>query len=103
MSNLTKKHKFIILIVSGGTIILGAFIWSMVINLGQVSLSNPVPELSVPEEISEIIDNTRENNNPSTEVKEIAEILEQETNRNSDSPEDNNDIPIDTGLNLDIK
>lgn len=75
----------------------------MVINLGQVSLSNPVPELSVPEEISEIIDNTRENNNPSTEVKEIAEILEQETNRNSDSPEDNNDIPIDTGLNLDIK
>ena len=49
MDNLSKKQKFIALTVIGSIVILATFIWSMIINLGQISTSNPVPEVTLPE------------------------------------------------------
>ena len=40
MDNLNKKQKFIILTAIGSIIILATFIWSMVINLSQLSNNN---------------------------------------------------------------
>lgn len=94
MDNLSKKQKFIILLVGGGIIIVGAFIWSMVLNLSQMSISNPVQELSFPKEISEII----EKNNSSSELQNITEILEKDKNKSVDLDENNK---ANTELNLD--
>ena len=49
MDNLNKKQKFIIMTVLGSIVILVTFIWSMIINLGQISVSNPIPEVTLPE------------------------------------------------------
>ena len=35
--------------VLGSIVILVTFIWSMIINLGQISTSNPIPEIKLPE------------------------------------------------------
>ena len=35
--------------VLGSIVILVTFIWSMIINLGQISVSNPIPEVTLPE------------------------------------------------------
>lgn len=35
--------------VLGSIVILATFIWSMIINLGQISISNPIPEVTLPE------------------------------------------------------
>ncbi len=94
VDNLSKKQKFIILLVGGGIIIVGAFIWSMVLNLSQMSILNPVPELSFPKEISEII----EKNNSSSELQNITEILEKDKNKSVDLDENNK---ANTELNLD--
>ena len=104
MKNLTKKQKFIILLVGGSILILGAFIWSMFINLSQISISNPVPEVTLPKELSEIIDeakNNTQNNTQSTELQEIVEILEQDKNKETEESNKDNDL-INTNLNLDF-
>ena len=104
MKNLTKKQKFIILLVGGSILILGAFIWSMFINLSQISISNPVPEVTLPKELSEIIDeatNNTQNNTQSTELQEIVEILEQDKNKETEETNKDNDL-INTNLNLDF-
>ncbi len=91
MDNLTKKQKFIALLVIGSILIVGAFFWSMVINLSQISISNPVPEVSLPEEITDIIDEAKtntQNNTQSTELQEIAEILEQEQSKDKSLDEE---------------
>lgn len=49
VDNLNKKQKFIIMTVLGSIVILVTFIWSMIINLGQISVSNPIPEVTLPE------------------------------------------------------
>lgn len=104
MNNLTKKQKFIILLIGGSILILGAFIWSMFINLSQISISNPVSEVTLPEELSEIIDEAKtntQNNTQSTEVQEIAEILEQEQSK--DKSLDQEDTNLDNSrVNTDI-
>jgi len=94
VDNLTQKQKFIILTIFGSILILGAFIWSMVINLSQISISNPVPEVTLSEEITDIIDESKTNttnNNSSTELQNIAEILEQDQNKDVDIDESKND------------
>ena len=104
MNNLTKKQKFIILLVGGSILILGAFVWSMFINLSQISISNPVPEVTFPEEITDIIDEAKtntQNNTQSTELQEIAEILEQDKNKETEETNKDNDL-INTNLNLDF-
>jgi len=104
VNNLTKKQKFIILLVGGSILILGAFVWSMVINLSQISISNPVPEVTLPKELSEIIDeakNNTQNNTQSTELQEIVEILEQDKNKETEETNKDNDL-INTNLNLDF-
>jgi hypothetical protein len=104
VKNLTKKQKFIILLVGGSILILVAFIWSMVINLSQISISNPVPEVTLPKELSEIIDeakNNTQNNTQSTELQEIVEILEQDQNKETEETNKDNDL-INTNLNLDF-
>jgi hypothetical protein len=91
VDNLTKKQKFIALLVIGSILIVGAFFWSMVINLSQISISNPVPEVSLPEEITDIIDEAKtntQNNTQSTELQEIAEILEQEQSKDKSLDEE---------------
>lgn len=35
--------------VLGSLVIFVTFIWSMIINLGQISISNPIPEVILPE------------------------------------------------------
>lgn len=104
MENLTKKQKFIILLVIGSILIIGAFIWSMVINLSQISISNPVPEVTLQEEITDIIDEAKtntQNNTQSTELQEIAEILEQEQSK--DKSLEQKDTSLDNSrVNTDI-
>lgn len=104
MDNLTKKQKFIIFLVIGSIFIIGAFIWSMIINLSQISISNPVPEVTLPGEITDIIDEAKtntQNNTQSTELQEIAEILEQEQSKDK-SLEEQNTSPDNTRVNTDI-
>lgn len=86
MDNLNKKQKFIILTVLGSIIILASFIWSMYINLSKVNISNPVPEVKVPAEISEIIDESKTNSNSITnnnQNQDINSILEPKNNNNT--------------------
>ncbi len=104
MENLTKKQKFIILFVIGSILIIGAFVWSMIINLSQISISNPVPEVTLPEEITDIIDESKtntQNNTQSKELQEIVEILEQEQ-RKDKSLEEENTSPDNNRVNTDI-
>lgn len=49
MNNLNKKQKFIIMTVIGSILILATFIWSIIINLSQISVSNPISEVKLPE------------------------------------------------------
>ena len=49
VDKLNKKQKFIIMTVLGSLVIFVTFIWSMIINLGQISISNPIPEVILPE------------------------------------------------------
>lgn len=99
MDKLSKKQKFIIMTTIGGLIIIGAFIWSMIINLSQIKISNPIPEIELPE-LSELQDDNAISDVPNTtELQEIAEILEQESGQNPDSQKD-----IDTkDLKLDLE
>jgi hypothetical protein len=104
VENLTKKQKFIILFVIGSILIIGAFVWSMIINLSQISISNPVPEVTLPEEITDIIDESKtntQNNTQSKELQEIVEILEQEQ-RKDKSLEEENTSPDNNRVNTDI-
>lgn len=97
MDKLNKKQKFIILTVIGGIIILGTFIWSMIINLNQITVTNPIPEINLPE-FSELNDNsTTSDTTNTTELQEITEILEQESGQNQDSQKDidTKDIKLD--------
>ena len=96
MDKLSKKQKFIIMTTIGGLIIIGAFIWSMIINLSQIKISNPIPEIELPELQD---DNAISDVPNTTELQEIAEILEQESGQNPDSQKD-----IDTkDLKLDLE
>lgn len=77
MDNLSKKQKFIVLTVIGSIIILTAFIWSMIINLSQISVRNPIPEVKLPElselesqQVEKTKDNIDEDNAISTETKD---------------------------------
>jgi len=101
IDKLNKKQKFIILTIIGGIIIVGAFIWSMIINFNQISISNPIPEVDMPEfsELTDDIDTGNESN--TTELQEITEILEQETGQNQDSQTDidTKDIKLDLEQN----
>ena len=103
---ISKKYKFIILVGIGGIIIIAAFIWSMYMNLSQLSNLDPVPEVSLPEDIPKIIDDIDiESNNSSTEteLQSITEILEEETNKASDLKEDNNESSqMNTDLDSDL-
>jgi|GEM_PF-706909 len=101
---ISKKYKFIILVVIGGIIIVAAFIWSMSINLSQFSNLDLVPEVSLPEDIPKIIDDIDiESNSSSTELQNITEILEEETNKASDLKEDNNESSqMNTDLDSDL-
>lgn len=98
MDKLNKKQKFIILTVIGGIIILGTFIWSMIINLNQITVTNPIPEINLPE-LSEFNNNTPSDATNTKKLQEIAEILEQESgqNQNKDSQTDidTKDIKLD--------
>lgn len=97
MDKLSKKQKFIIMTTIGGLIIIGAFIWSMIINLSQIKISNPIPEIDLPE-LSELQDDNAISDVPNTtELQEIAEILEQESGQNQDSQKDidTKDIKLD--------
>ncbi len=101
MDKLNKKQKFIIMTVIGGIIILGAFIWSMIINFSQITVTNPIPEINLPE-FSELNNNsTPSDANNTTELQEIAEILEQESSQNKDSQTDID--TKDTKLDLEAK
>jgi hypothetical protein len=74
------------LTVLGSIIILASFIWSMYINLSKVNISNPVPEVKVPAEISEIIDESKTNSNSITnnnQNQDINNILEPKNNNNT--------------------
>lgn len=97
MDKLNKKQKFIILTVIGGIIILVTFIWSMIINLNQITVTNPIPEINLPEfsELTNDIDKGNESN--TTELEEMVEILEQESGQNQDSQKDidTKDIKLD--------
>ncbi len=101
IDKLNKKQKFIILTIIGGIIIVGAFIWSMIINFNQISISNPIPEVDMPEfsELTDDIDTGNESN--TTELQEITEILEQESGQNQDSQTDidTKDIKLDLEQN----
>lgn len=97
MDKLSKKQKFIIMTTIGGLIIIVAFIWSMIINLSQIKISNPIPEIDLPE-LSELQDDNAISDVPNTtELQEIAEILEQESGQNQDSQKDidTKDIKLD--------
>jgi hypothetical protein len=87
VDNLNKKQKFIILTVLGSIIILASFIWSMYINLSKVNISNPVPDVKLPAEISEIIDESKTNSNSITnnnnQNQDINDILEPKNNNNT--------------------
>lgn len=73
------------LTVVGSIIISGSFIWSMYINLSKINISNPVPEVKVPAEISEIIDESKTNSNNITnnQNQDINSILEPKNNINT--------------------
>jgi len=103
VDKLNKKQKFIILTVIGGIIILGTFIWSMIINLNQITVTNPIPEINLPE-FSELNDNsTTSDTTNTTELKEITEILEQESGQGQNLQEENKEENIidNNNTNLD--
>lgn len=106
MNNLTKKQKFIALLVIGSILIIGAFIWSMVINLSQISISNPIPEVNLPK-FPELTDEIESNNSSdTTELQEIAEILEQEQSKDKSLEQEKNSSDnnrVNTDINLDQK
>lgn len=103
MDKLNKKQKFIILTVIGGIIILGTFIWSMIINLSQITVTNTIPEINLPE-FSELNDNsTTSDTTNTTELQEITEILEQESGQEQNLQEENKEENIidNNNTNLD--
>jgi len=103
VDKLNKKQKFIILTVIGGIIILGTFIWSMIINFSQIKISNPIPEVNLPA-FSELNNNsTPIDANNTTELQEIAEILEKESNQEQNLQEENKEENIidNNNTNLD--
>lgn len=81
MDNLSKKQKFIALTVIGSIVILATFIWSMIINLSQISVSNPIPDVKLPE-LSELesqqVEKTKDNQIP-TETKDDNKLDNQNT------------------------
>lgn len=103
MDKLDKKQKFIILSITGGIIIVGAFIWSMIINLSQIKISNPIPEVDLPEfsELTNDIDKGNESN--TTELEEMVEILEKESSQGQNLQEENKEENIigNNNTNLD--
>lgn len=106
MQNLTKKQKFIILVIIGSILIIGAFIWSMVLDLSQVSISNPIPEINLPK-FPELTDEIESNNSSdTTELQEIAEILEQEQSKDKSLEQEKNSSDsnrVNTDIDLDQK
>ena len=87
----------------GGLIIIVAFIWSMIINLSQIKISNPIPEIDLPE-LSELQDDNAISDVPNTtELQEIAEILEQESGQGQNLQEENKEENIidNNNTNLD--
>lgn len=103
MDKLSKKQKFIIMTTIGGLIIIVAFIWSMIINLSQIKISNPIPEIDLPE-LSELQDDNAISDVPNTtELQEIAEILEQESGQGQNLQEENKEENIidNNNTNLD--
>jgi hypothetical protein len=103
VDKLDKKKKFIILSIIGGIIIVGAFIWSMIINLSQIKISNPIPEVDLPEfsELTNDIDKGNESN--TTELEEMVEILEKESSQGQNLQEENKEENIidNNNTNLD--
>jgi hypothetical protein len=81
VDNLSKKQKFIALTVIGSIVILATFIWSMIINLSQISVSNPIPDVKLPE-LSELesqqVEKTKDNQIP-TETKDDNKLDNQNT------------------------
>jgi len=103
VDRINKKQKFIIMTVIGGIVIIGTFIWSMIINLSQIKISNPIPEVNLPA-FSELQENNEINNTPNTKKsQEIAEILEQESNQEQNLQEENKEENIidNNNTNLD--
>ena len=103
MDRINKKQKFIIMTVIGGIVIIGTFIWSMIINLSQVKISNPIPEINLPE-FSELNNNSTPSDATNTKKsQEIAEILEQESNQEQNLQEENKEENIidNNNTNLD--
>lgn len=103
MDRINKKQKFIIMTVIGGIVIIGTFIWSMIINLSQVKISNPIPEVNLPE-FSELNNNSTPSDATNTKkLQEIAEILEQESNQEQNLQEENKEENIidNNNTNLD--
>jgi len=102
VDKLNKKQKFIILTVIGVIVILGTFIWSMIINLSQIKISNPIPEVNLPA-FSELQEDKEINNTPNTtELQEIAEILEQESGQDQKLQEDNKESNITDNKSIDL-
>jgi len=104
VNKLTKKQKFITLLVIGGIIIISTFIWSMYINLSQLLILESIPKVSVPDEISDIINDTNKpiNDNVSTELQNITQILEEEQIKSLDLQQDKNEPnKLNIGLDLD--
>jgi hypothetical protein len=103
VDKLDKKKKFIILSIIGGIIIVGAFIWSMIINLSQIKISNPIPEVDLPEfsELTNDIDKGNESN--TTELEEMVEVLEKESSQGQNLQEENKEENIidNNNTNLD--
>lgn len=66
MYNLNKKQKFIILTILGGILILATFIWSMIINLSQFSLSKNVLSISTAK-----LEDNKFDDKKNTEIKDV--------------------------------
>ncbi len=73
MDNLNKKQKFIILTILGGILILATFIWSMIINISQFSLSENVPSINTPK-----LEDNKSDDKKNTEIKDVEKEKNQE-------------------------
>jgi hypothetical protein len=75
MDSQKKKKQLIVLFIIGSIIIIGIFIWSMILNLSDLSFSKP--DIQIPE----IPSNTEVNN----QVEEIKNSVEENSKTNTDN------------------
>jgi hypothetical protein len=75
MDSEKKKKQLIVLFIIGSIIIIGIFIWSMILNLSDLSFSKP--DIQIPE----IPSNTEVNN----QVEEIKNSVEENSKTNTDN------------------